>query len=44
MENENDKIDEEGMKNLVGFFSLLMEIDQRIKREEKNKRKEGKNK
>ncbi len=27
---EIDKIDAESMKNLVGFFELLMEIDKRI--------------
>ncbi|KKR37704.1 MAG: hypothetical protein UU18_C0001G0027 [Parcubacteria group bacterium GW2011_GWB2_40_8] len=30
--DDKDKIDDEGMKNLVGFFSLLLKIDQRIQK------------
>jgi len=37
-----EKINDEGMKNLVGFFSLLLKIDQRIKKEEKETEKDEK--
>jgi len=31
---DKEKIDDEGMKNLIGFFSLLIKIDQRIRKKE----------
>jgi len=37
--NDKEKIDDEGMKNLVGFFSLLIKIDQRIQKNKVEKPK-----